>query len=340
MIAITGGGTGGHLSVAKAIAKEYNKIGIKPLYIGSTNGQDKSWFENSPLFYKTIFLSSYGVVNQGFLGKIKSLANIIKLSFKVKKILKEEGVEKVFSVGGYSSAAASFAAILSFIPIFIHEQNAYMGRLNKTISFFAKEIFSSYDKNSKVKDYPVSDEWFGLQKKRDKLKTVAFLGGSQGAKFINDLALEVALWLNENGIKIVHQTGKNEYEKIKGYYKENSIDADVFDFYSPLCRKLENVDFALSRSGAGSMWELAAAKIPTLFIPYPHAAKNHQYFNAKILENKNAAILIKQSDMSAKILISVLCDADIVALNSALEGAIEPNGAKKIVEMIENYDRF
>ncbi|MDR0407925.1 MAG: glycosyltransferase [Campylobacteraceae bacterium] len=339
MIAITGGGTGGHLSVAKAIAKEYNKIGIKPLYIGSSYGQDNSWFENSPLFYKTIFLPSYGVVNQGFLGKIKSLANIIKLSFKVKKILKEEKIKKVFSVGGYSSAAASFAAVLSFTPIFIHEQNACMGILNRIISLFAKEVFSSYDKNSKVKDYPINNEWFGLQKKRDRLKAVAFLGGSQGAKFINDLALEAASWLNENSIKIIHQTGKNEFEKIKEYYEKNGINADVFDFYSPLCDKLADADFAISRSGAGSMWELVAAKIPALFIPYPYAAKNHQYLNAKILESKNAAILIKQSDMSLKILTSILCDADIDALNSALDDMIKPNGAKKIVEIMESYDR-
>jgi UDP-N-acetylglucosamine--N-acetylmuramyl-(pentapeptide) pyrophosphoryl-undecaprenol N-acetylglucosamine transferase len=339
MIAITGGGTGGHLSIAEAIAKEYNKIGVKPLYIGSTNGQDRSWFENSPLFYKTIFLPSYGVVNQGFLGKIKSLLNIIKLSFKVKKILKKEGINRVFSVGGYSSAAASFAAILGGKSLFIHEQNACMGRLNRTISFFAKEIFSSYDKNSKVRDYPVSGEWFKLQKKRGKLKTIAFLGGSQGAKFINDLALETALWLNENSIKIVHQTGKNEYEKIKEYYETHGIDADVFAFHSPLCNKLKNVDFAVARSGAGSMWELAAAKIPALFVPYPYAAKNHQYFNAKILKDKNAAILVKQSDMDAKTLISILCDTDISALNNALENAIKPNGAKKIMEIIESYDR-
>ncbi|MDR0665786.1 MAG: UDP-N-acetylglucosamine--N-acetylmuramyl-(pentapeptide) pyrophosphoryl-undecaprenol N-acetylglucosamine transferase [Campylobacteraceae bacterium] len=337
MTAITGGGTGGHLSIAKAIAKEYNKIGVKPLYIGSTNGQDKSWFENSPLFYKTIFLPSYGVVNQGFLGKIKSLLNIIKLSFKVKKILKQEGVTKVFSVGGYSSAAASFAAILSGRALFIHEQNAYMGKLNRLCAFFAKEIFSSYDKNSKVKDYPVGEEWFKLQKKRDKLKTIAFLGGSQGAKFINALALETASWLNENSIAIVHQTGKNEYEKIKEFYEANGINADVFAFYSPLCDKLKNVDFAVARSGAGSMWELTAAKIPAVFIPYPYAANNHQYFNAKALEEKNAAIVVKQSDMDAKVLISILCDADIAAINSAL--MIEPNGAKKIVEIVESYDR-
>ncbi|MDR2081758.1 MAG: UDP-N-acetylglucosamine--N-acetylmuramyl-(pentapeptide) pyrophosphoryl-undecaprenol N-acetylglucosamine transferase [Campylobacteraceae bacterium] len=336
MIAITGGGTGGHLSIAKAIAEEYGKIGIKPLYIGSTNGQDKSWFENSPLFYKTLFLPSYGVVNQGFFGKIKSLLNIIKLSFKVRKTLRDEGVKKLFSVGGYSSAPASFAAILGGVPLFIHEQNARMGRLNKIISFFAKEIFSSYDKNSKVKDYPVSGEWFKLQKKRVELKTIAFLGGSQGAKFINNLAIKTAPWFNENGIKIVHQTGKNEYEKIKEFYEQNHIQADVFAFYSPLSDKLKSVDFAVARCGAGSMWELAAAKIPAVFIPYPYAANNHQYFNAKVLADKNAAILIKQSDISAKILISVLYGADIAAINSALESMIEPNGAKKIVEAIES----
>ncbi|MDR2789895.1 MAG: UDP-N-acetylglucosamine--N-acetylmuramyl-(pentapeptide) pyrophosphoryl-undecaprenol N-acetylglucosamine transferase [Campylobacteraceae bacterium] len=337
MTAITGGGTGGHLSIAKAIAEEYNKIGVKPLYIGSANGQDKRWFENSPLFYKTIFLPSYGVVNQGFFGKIKSLLNMIKLSFKVRKILKNEGVKKIFSVGGYSSAPASFAAVLGGMPLFIHEQNACMGRLNKTVSFFAKEIFSSYDKNSKVKDYPVSGEWFKLQKKRAKLKTVAFLGGSQGAKFINNLALETASWLNENGIKIVHQTGKNEYEKIKEFYMQNSIKADVFAFYSPLYDKLKSVDFAVARSGAGSMWELAAAKIPAVFIPYPYAANNHQYLNAKILEVKGAAVVVKQNDMDAKTLISILCGADIAVMNSALEGLIKPNGAKKIVETIESY---
>ncbi|MDR2099848.1 MAG: undecaprenyldiphospho-muramoylpentapeptide beta-N-acetylglucosaminyltransferase [Campylobacteraceae bacterium] len=337
MIAITGGGTGGHLSVAKAIAEEYVKIGIKPLYIGSTNGQDRSWFENSPLFYKTIFLPSYGVVNQGFFGKIKSFLNIIKLSFKVRKILKNEKITKLFSVGGYSSAPASFAAILGGVSLFIHEQNACMGMLNKTISHFAKYIFSSYDKNSKSKDYPVGEEWFKLRKKRAELKTIAFLGGSQGAKFINDLALKMSSWLHKNSIKIIHQTGKSEYENIKQYYKEQGIDADVFDFYSPLCDKLKNADFVISRSGAGSMWELAAAQIPALFIPYPYAAKNHQYFNAKTLADKNAAILIEQRDISAKLLISVLCDANIEAMNGALADAIEPNGAKKIVEAMENY---
>ncbi|MFV0482119.1 MAG: UDP-N-acetylglucosamine--N-acetylmuramyl-(pentapeptide) pyrophosphoryl-undecaprenol N-acetylglucosamine transferase [Campylobacteraceae bacterium] len=337
MILITGGGTGGHLSIAKAIAIEYNKRGIKPIYIGSTNGQDKAWFENSELFSKTIFLSSSGVVNQNFFGKIKSLLNIFKLSFHVKKIIKENGITKVFSVGGYSSAAASFGAILSKTPLFIHEQNAVMGKLNKILKPFAKEVFSSYDKNSPAKDYPVVDAWFKLAKEHKTLKTVAFLGGSQGARFINDLAKESAFWFKENGIKIVHQTGSKEYENIKEFYKKNDIEADVFSFFSPLHVKLEDVDFAVSRSGAGSMWELVAARIPALFIPYPFAAANHQYYNAKVIEKKGGCIIKTQKELDAKVLITLLCSVDTLALSLALKDIIQENGAKEIVDIIELY---
>jgi UDP-N-acetylglucosamine--N-acetylmuramyl-(pentapeptide) pyrophosphoryl-undecaprenol N-acetylglucosamine transferase len=336
MIVITGGGTGGHLSIAKTVAQEYNKLGIKPIYIGSTKGQDRAWFENSPLFSQTFFLNSYGIVNQNFFGKIKSLINILKLCVYVRKIFKQNGVKKVFSVGGYSAASASIAAVLSRKALFIHEQNAYTGRLNRLLTPFAKIFFSSYSEKSPVKDYPVEKEWFDIQKNTSKLKTIAFLGGSQGAKAINEIALEIALYLKERNIKIVHQAGK-EYEAIKEFYDKNDIDADVFEFFSPLYTKLKDVDLAISRSGAGSMWELCAANIFTIFIPYPYAAGNHQYFNAKILEDRGACKIIKQNDLDKEKLILAIESLNFDNINSPLKNLIEPNGGKKIVEAIENY---
>lgn len=336
MIVITGGGTGGHLSIAKTVAKEYNKIGIKPIYIGSTKGQDRAWFEGSELFSQTIFLNSSGVVNQNLFGKIKALINILKLSLHVKKIFKRNNIKKVFSVGGYSASCASIAAVLSKTPLFIHEQNAYTGKLNKLLRPYSKIFFSSYDKNSPVKDYPVEKEWFGIQKETNSLKMIAFLGGSQGAKAINDIAIKIAPYLKKRNIKIIHQAGK-EYKKIKEFYEKNNIDADVFEFFSPLHVKLKDVDLAISRSGAGSMWELCAANIFTIFIPYPFAAGDHQYFNAKILENKNACKIIRQKDLNKDILILTIEDLDFNNINKPLKNLIKPNGAKKIVECIENY---
>lgn len=337
MIVITGGGTGGHLSIAKSIAIQYNNLGVKPIYIGSTKGQDISWFKNSPFFSQTIFLDSYGVVNQSFFGKIKSFINILKLSLHVKKILKENNVKKVFSVGGYSSAATSIAAVLSKTPLFIHEQNAVMGKLNTLLKPYAKEIFCSFDSNSSVKDYPVDSSWFQIRKEHESIKCIAFLGGSQGASFINNLAMNSAQWLSKNNIKIVHQAGNKEFKKVQKFYLQNNIDADIFEFYSPLSEKLKNVDLAISRSGAGSVWELCAAKIPTVFIPYPFAAKDHQYFNSKALEDKNACLVKREKDINSNSLIDIITTINVKSLSNALDGLIKEDGAKNIVEIIESY---
>ena len=150
MVAITGGGTGGHLAIANALKEELNARGLKPIYIGSQNGQDKAWFEDDNGFDQTYFLDSKGVVNKRGIKKLLVLKDIISSAFTCRGIFKKHKVKAVFCVGGYSAAPASFASILSRTPIYIHEQNAVIGTLNKLLKPFSKEFFSSYDKNSKV----------------------------------------------------------------------------------------------------------------------------------------------------------------------------------------------
>ena len=190
MVAITGGGTGGHLAIANALKEELNNRGLKPIFIGSQNGQDKSWFANDNGFEKTYFLDSKGVVNKRGLKKLLVLKDILASAFTCKDIFKTHDVKAVFCVGGYSAAPAAFASLLTRTPLYIHEQNAVVGTLNKLLKPFAKEFFSSYDKNSKVKEYPVSDKFFNSRRIRKELKTIIFLGGSQGANFINELAMK------------------------------------------------------------------------------------------------------------------------------------------------------
>ena len=112
MIAITGGGTGGHLVIARAIKEELNRRGIKPIYIGSTGGQDKAWFENDEGFEKVYFLHSQGVVNKKGFKKILSLVDIIRSAFSCHAIFREHRIQAILSVGGYSAAPASLAALL------------------------------------------------------------------------------------------------------------------------------------------------------------------------------------------------------------------------------------
>ena len=334
LVVITGGGTGGHLKVAKAFEKELIERGIHCVFIGSINGQDKEWFQEDHELKKAIFLDTNGVVNKGSLGKVKSLFKIFKAMFHCQDIFDKADVKTVISVGGFSAAPATFASILkSDCKLYIHEQNSVMGKLNKITARFAAEVFSSYDVNSKVKDYPVNMEFFDEAKLREKVKTVIFLGGSQGAVYINNFALKVASKLNEMNINIIHQTGKNDFERVKQKYETLGIKVDVFDFDKNIAKKMSNADFAVSRSGASTLWELSANALPTLFIPYPYAAKDHQYHNAKFLLEKNLCFIQRENELTQEYFLDCI-NSDIHLMSKGLVNSILLNGIKSMVDII------
>lgn len=226
-IALTGGGTGGHLAIVRCLLESAIKKNIECVYIGSQNGQDKAWFENEVRFKEKFFLSSKGVVNQSKFDKISSLLHTLKLSKDCREIFKKYHIQAVFSVGGYSAAPASFAALFSHLPLFIHEQNSKSGSLNMLLKPFATKFFSAFEKE--ISPYPVADKFFDNARIRKELKNIIFLGGSQGASFINELALNLAPKLQEQNIKIIHQCGKNDFEKCKKHYQSLNIQADIFD---------------------------------------------------------------------------------------------------------------
>jgi len=337
MVAITGGGTGGHLAIANALKEELNKRGLKPIYIGSTNGQDESWFQDDSGFEQTYFLNSKGVVNKHGFKKLLVLKDILSSSFTCRDIFKTHKVKAVFCVGGYSAAPAAFASLLTRTPLYIHEQNAVIGTLNKLLKPFAKEFFSSYDEKSKVKEYPVSDKFFHSRKIRTNLKTIIFLGGSQGAGFINELAMKITPKLMKHGLHVIHQTGKSDYSTCKDFYTKNSLHVECFDFSKNILHSLEKADFAVSRAGASTLWELSANALPALFIPYPYAAKNHQYFNAKVLADKNAALLKTQNGLDENTLWDILQNTNLKQMSEQLASTISNNGIKKIADIIVTY---
>lgn len=340
MIAITGGGTGGHLVIAKAIKEELNKRGIKPIYIGSTAGQDKAWFEEDKGFFQTYFLESRGVVNKKGFKKLGALFSILSLAFTCKAIFKRHEITHVFSVGGYSAAPASFGALLHRTPLYIHEQNAIMGKLNALLKPFTKAFFSSYESTSTYTNYPVRETFFRKSRHRNELKTVIFLGGSQGASFINSLAKDMALELKRHDIAIIHQTGKKDFEALSAFYKEHDIPADVFAFSNDIADKLARADVAISRSGASTLWELCASRLPALFIPFPHAAANHQFFNAKALADKGLAIVKEQATLNAQTALEAILTMDLPTISSNLADTIAYGGAQEIVdELLKTYTK-
>lgn len=333
-IVITGGGTGGHLAVANAFKNECNLLDIEPLYIGSENGQERDWFVDDSGFIDKIFFNTHGVVNKKGIKKLTSLYEILKNGKLAKELFEKHNIDKVISVGGYSAAPAALATVSSNQKLYIHEQNAHVGSLNRLLKPFAKYFYSSYHE-SPVMDYPIDRTFFDRYRHRKDIKTIIFLGGSQGAVAINNIALNLAKELLSRDIKIIHQCGKYDYDRVSMEYKKSSLDVELIDFSKNIIDIMDRADFAIARAGASTVWELTALGLPALFIPYPYAAGDHQYYNAKFLYDKKLAYVSRESSFEQRLLFDLL-ERDVSQMSSGLKEMIKPDGAKRIVEHILN----
>jgi UDP-N-acetylglucosamine--N-acetylmuramyl-(pentapeptide) pyrophosphoryl-undecaprenol N-acetylglucosamine transferase len=333
-IAVTGGGTGGHLAIARALQEALVARGHEAIFIGSTSGQDRMWFDAHSGFSHVYFLETTGVVNRRGLGKLAAVWRIFKAMLASRRLLERHGIQGVISVGGFSAAPASLAALSRAVPLFIHEQNAVTGRLNRMLRPFARYFFSAYDDASPLKDYPVSEAIFETARVRERLDTLIFLGGSQGARFINDLALRVAPRLRERGIAVIHQCGERDYERVRDAYAAMELEVELVAFSKEMPALLSRSDFAVCRAGASTLWELCAGGIPALYVPYPYAAGDHQYHNARFLETQGLGWCERQEGDVEGRLFSLL-DEPLASRSEQLMLLCHPKGADAMIGLIE-----
>ena len=338
-IVMTGGGTGGHLAIVRAVkealrSEDRKKTQMPLVYIGSTRGQDRAWFEKDKDFDACYFLQSEGVVNKRGFGKLAALSHLFKAVYEARKLLKRHRANVVFSVGGYSAAPAALAALTLRIPLVIHEQNAATGTLNKILKPFAHTFLSSYDDASPIQSYPVKSVFFERARVRDTVRTVLFLGGSQGAKAINELALALAPELHARGIAILHQAGKRHLESVRNAYETLGIDADVFGFTDAMPELMARADVAVARAGASTLWELTANALPALFIPYPYAAGDHQYHNARFLLERDLAWVMRETEIDTQKVLSII-DSSMRSKSEGLMRIARKEGAKEIAALLE-----
>lgn len=334
-ICITGGGTGGHLMIAEALAEAALKDGNELIFIGSTHGQDRKYFGEKSHFSHVYFLETTGVVNQKGLGKLKALFKVIRGFFQARAILKKHKIKAVYSVGGFSAAPASFASISRFIPLFIHEQNAVPGRLNSLLKPFAKSFISAYDKESEIQGYPVQEVFVKTARVRKELKTLLFLGGSHGAKAINDLALSVAKDLQNAGIKIIHQAGEADFARVQEEYKNLGVEVELYGFTRELPSLIAEADLAVSRAGASTLWELTTNGCPAFYVPYPYAAGDHQYHNAAFIVEKEMGWCQREGDSLKEKLLAALAHLELEQKSEKLIAHSHKDVAAKMIAALK-----
>ena len=313
-IIIAGGGTGGHIFPAIAIANALKKQ--KPqteiLFAGA---KGKMEMEKVPQAgYKIEGLDIAGFNRSSLKKNIGLPVKLVKSFFQVRKIFKSFQPDAVIGVGGYSSFPVLKYAQAKGIPSFIHESNSFAGKSNILLGKKATKIFVA--SNGMEKFFPadkivnsgnpvrpsianvasISKEealkFFGLQSEK---KTLLVVGGSLGAKSINE-AIEKGLNdLIENDLQIIWQTGKTDLDKWKKAAKDQSS-VWVNDFITEMEKGYAAADLVISRAGAMAKAELCVVKKPVLFVPFPFAAEDHQTMNAINLVEKNAALMVKDNE--------------------------------------------
>lgn len=330
MIVITGGGTGGHLSIVRALKQELILQNEKIIYVGSAYGQDYRWFGDDDDFYKKYFLPIRGFAGKNVFHKILFLVSLAYSLVYLSFIFYKYNVSKVIGVGGYSSAPSSLMAILLRKKLYLHEQNSVDGGVNKWLKKYAYKYFNSFKSDH---PYPINEDFFTYARSREKVCTILFLGGSNGASFINNLAMDMSEKLDNLNIKIVHQSGLKDFDKLKQFYIDKNIDVDLFAFSDDLPKIMNKSDFCISRAGASTTFELLANGLPTLFIPFPYAIYDHQYKNALYFKEKELCFLKRENELNDDFIYEIITN-DFKELSDKLLNSIRANGAKEIVQEI------
>ena len=319
---IAGGGTGGHLFPGLAVAEKIKEIdpSANIYFIGTSKGIENKLKDEYGL--QLYIISATGFSGKKIMNKIKSFTATVSVFKEVKDIFKKIKPDFVLGLGGYSSFVPVFYAKITGISSGIMEQNLEPGLSNKILGYFKITVFASFKETKKYFPFskfifsgnPVRKNILNIVPKppdiNKKELTIFIFGGSQGASSINKAVMNLISSLDadiKQEISIFHQTGEKDYDDINHFYSNCGIKRyEVFKFTNNIEKYYELSDIIVARSGAGTVSEIIAVKKPAILIPYPYAAKNHQFKNADYLLNINGAYLIKDDENLSKELLQTV----------------------------------
>lgn len=358
---ITGGGTGGHIYPAIAVANALREAGCKIFYVGNPKNLEKEIAQKEGFDFLGVDIS--GMPRRADFGVFKWMWKLFVATSKALGYILKYKPDMVFGTGGYVSAPALFASVLTKTPFATHDCDAAPGIVSKTVAPFAKFVSLAFEgskncvksRKSVCFGNPIRKEFSQIDKiaARGELNllnkpTLLVMGGSQGAKTLNKaLIYTLEDLFKEFDIQIIHQTGRKNYdetlemlEKIYPAYKENNnyILRPYFDrMFTPLIA----ADIAFTRAGSLSISELCAAGAASILVPYPYAAADHQRKNAREMEKHHAAIYLEDRDCNSANLYKILRDlfnspTEITLLQEKAKSLAKPYATREITAEILN----
>lgn len=356
-VLFAGGGTGGHLFTGIALA-EHLSAQDEILFVGTSYGLENEIVPREG--YRLANIEVKPLKGKGFKARLKALLAVPASLIQSFKLLQKEKPQIVIGIGGYASGPVTLMARVMGIQTAIVEQNSMPGFSNRILGKFVHRVFIAFEqardffspektlllgnpvRKAFLESKASEDSGQGLfQGQNDSLFTLLILGGSQGAHSINEAMVEAASFLSSNPqvppLRIIHQTGKMDYEKVKDAYLQKGITAEVFDFIQQPKDYYSQADLVISRSGAGSVTELQILGKASILIPYPYATDDHQRFNAMELVDQGAARLILNPNLSGERLAAEIIDfiqhpEKLKTMSAAALKLAKPQATEKILE--------
>jgi UDP-N-acetylglucosamine--N-acetylmuramyl-(pentapeptide) pyrophosphoryl-undecaprenol N-acetylglucosamine transferase len=344
---LAGGGTGGHVIPALAIAQELQKrYDAEILFIGTARGIENRLV---PAAGFQLRLVQVGALNQVSLKtRLKTLFDLPRAVWDARGMLSEFRPDVVIGVGGYASGPAMLAAVLKRIPTLAFEPNVVPGFANRVVARMVSgaavhfEETAQYFPHAVVTGVPVREAFFEIAGKptaNDK-PTLLVFGGSQGANAINQAMVQCLPELVKQlpNIHIIHQTGERGYNDALAAYQKAGSSAEVFPFITDMPAFFARADLILCRSGASTVAEITAAGKPAVFVPFPRAADDHQRVNAQALERAGAAVVVEETKLErvwlADTIAALLGDPGrLQRMSQAARKLAHPDAARDIAAM-------
>jgi UDP-N-acetylglucosamine--N-acetylmuramyl-(pentapeptide) pyrophosphoryl-undecaprenol N-acetylglucosamine transferase len=355
-VLIAGGGTGGHLYPAIALAQEFERRGrpAEIMFIGTSYGIENKVLPKMNYRFKKIWMRGLQrrLSPGNFLFPLRLLASVFQCAATIVSFRPQV----VIGAGGYVSAPALMAALIFGVPTVIQEQNSYPGLVNRFLGKWVKQVHVTYEAslpyfknpNTFVSGNPVRGEFNKISRGAAAKKfhldenkiTLLIFGGSQGARAINERVLNgVQRLLQISNLQILWATGPNEYETIMEKCKGIDGRAVILPYIDDMAAAYAIADIALCRAGASTLAEIAICGLPAILVPYPYAAAGHQDFNARTLAEAGAAVVIFERDFTPETLVenvsALIGDREKRARMAAAARRLgRPDAAQNIVDKI------
>lgn len=310
-LAIAAGGTGGHLFPGIAVVEFLQDLGeSEGLFIGSDRELEEQILKKENI--RHVVLKVGRIKGENMLGRLRTFLTLPAMTWRARRVLAAFGPQMVLGIGGYSSGPVILAALSLGIPRAILEPNAIPGLTNRLLGHFVQRIFVAFReaerffpaRKVRLTGTPVRKKLSDLRAVSSSHFTLLVLGGSQGAHSINQAVINALPLLEKSGksISVIHQTGMNDFRWVQEAYRASLVPHEVHPFIKEMDQAYARADLIISRAGASTLAELQATCIPSLLIPYPFAADDHQRFNALHLVEAGGAEMIPDAQLTGEFL--------------------------------------